>query len=135
MGSVPEDVALEDEVPELLTVAEAAEIMRCHKNTVYAQARQHFATGGAEGIVATKVGGRVYVLRRALEDRLGIKIPRIPPRNAPKGLDTGNPKPQRSTPASVDNSPPQAASPRSEQPKKAPVGYFEGFVARWRIRR
>ena len=123
------------DVPELLTVAEVAVILRCHKNTVYARIRRYFATEGVQGIPAIRVGARLYVLRQELEKELGIKILRIPPRNAPEGRDGGKPRTENSAPARRDDGLSNAAQPRSGQVKKAPVGYVERFVAQWRLRR
>ena len=125
----------DDEVPELLTVAEAAVILRCHRNTVYAQIRRYFATDGAEGIPAIRMGARVYVLRQELEKRLGIKILRVPPRNASRDRGREMPRITDAAPTRRDVGPSHATQPRSGQAKKAPVGYVDRFVAQWRLRR
>ena len=125
----------EDGVPELLTVAETAEIMRCHKNTVYAQVRLYFATGGKEGIAATKIGGRIHVIRRQLEEKLQFKIRNVPrpkksntPGNGEPHLEDPTTTPARETASGVEQS-------RSLRAGRAPVGYLGRFVAQWRIRR
>ena len=135
MGDEPGYEMSEGELPELLTVAEAAAILRCHKNTIYAQIRRWFATDGEKGIPAIRVGARVYVLRQELEKQLGVKILRIPPRNALKGRDSETLRTKNSAPKRRDDGSSHAAHPRSGKARKAPVGYIERFVAQWRIGR
>lgn len=130
-----QDEASEGDVPELLTPAEVALILRCHKNTVYARIRRNFATEGAEGIPAIWVGKRLYVRRQEFEKELGIKILRIPPQNAPEGRDGEKPWSKHSRPAQGDGGPSHTARPRSGQVRKAPAGYIERLVAQWRLRK
>lgn len=130
-----QDEASEGDVPELLTPAEVALILRCHKNTVYARIRRYFASQGTEGIPAKRVGARLYVPRQELEKELGIKILRIPPRSAPESRGGGKPRTKNSLPAHGDGGPSHTARPRSGRVRRAPIGYVERLVAQWRIRR
>ena len=125
----------DEEAPELLTVAEAAEILRCHKNTVYSQVRQYLVTDGATGIEAIKVGGQIRVLRRPLEKKLQIKIARIPPPTTPQARRAGQSQAQDSTSGRGDSEPSHAALAGSERASKAPIGYLGSLVAQWRLRR
>ena len=135
MEGLPQASTSEDEVPELLTVAEAAEIMRCHKNTVYSKIRQHFATDGAEGIEARRLGGRLYVLRRGLEKKLGIKILHIPSHQKPEGRGGKKRRIEDSGPGRGDDGLSHAARTRSDQARRAPIGHLGRIVAQWRLRR
>jgi excisionase family DNA binding protein len=60
--------------PDLLTVEEAARVLRVGRTTAYADVRRWFATDGADGLPAVRVRRQVRVLRRELEDRIGGPI-------------------------------------------------------------
>jgi excisionase family DNA binding protein len=60
--------------PDLLTVEEAARVLRVGRTTAYADVRRWFATGGADGLPAVRVRRQVRVPRRELEDRIGGPI-------------------------------------------------------------
>lgn len=52
--------------PEVLTVEEAAAILRISRNSAYALARRWLATKGAEGLPVVKLGRTLRVPRPAL---------------------------------------------------------------------
>ena len=61
--------------PDFLTLAEAALVLRVGRTAMYALARRHEATGGAEGDIAViRVGHQFRVPRAWLEDKLGAQI-------------------------------------------------------------
>lgn len=60
--------------PDVLTVEEAARILRIGRNSAYALARQWLATGGKEGLPAVRLGRCVRVPRPALEQFLGCEL-------------------------------------------------------------
>jgi Helix-turn-helix domain len=60
--------------PDLLTVEEAARVLRVARTTAYADVRRWFATGGADGLAAVRVRRQLRVPRRALEERIGGPI-------------------------------------------------------------
>ncbi len=60
-----------EDLPAVLTVEEAAKVLRIGRATAYEGVRMYLASGGAEGIPAIKVGPRtIRVPRAALLMRL-----------------------------------------------------------------
>jgi len=67
---------------DVLTVEEAAAVLRIGRNSAYALARRYRATGGAEGLPVIKLGRQLRVpataLRRLLDEGADLD-PRDPP--------------------------------------------------------
>jgi len=61
--------------PEVLTVEEAASLLRISRNAAYALARQWRATGGQSGLPCVGMGRCIRVPRAALEQMLDPKLP------------------------------------------------------------
>jgi len=61
-------------LPELLTVTEAAVVLRIGRTTAYELARRDLATDGGEGLGVIRVGGQLRVPRAALERLIGAPI-------------------------------------------------------------
>jgi hypothetical protein len=57
--------------PDLLTVTEAAAVLRIGRTASYELARRDLATGGGEGLGVVRVGGQLRVPRAALERLVG----------------------------------------------------------------
>jgi hypothetical protein len=57
--------------PDLLTVPEAAAVLRIGRTASYELARRDLATGGGEGLEVVRVGGQLRVPRAALERLVG----------------------------------------------------------------
>lgn len=57
----------ETELPEVLTVEEAADVLRISRNTAYALARRWRASGGQEGLPVVELGRSLRVPRAALQ--------------------------------------------------------------------
>jgi transposase len=55
---------------EVLTIEEAAAVLRIGRNAAYALARQWRSTGGQEGIPCIELGRTLRVPRRALQQLL-----------------------------------------------------------------
>lgn len=62
--------------PEVLTVEEAAALLRISRNSAYALARRWLATDGAEGLPVVKLGRTLRVPRPALRRILDQPGPR-----------------------------------------------------------
>jgi hypothetical protein len=60
--------------PDLLTVDEAARVMRIGRTSAYALARRYLATGAAEGLPVVRVGHLLRVPRCQLEKLVGSPI-------------------------------------------------------------
>jgi excisionase family DNA binding protein len=56
-----------DPLPEVLTVEEAAEVLRISRNTAYALARRWRDSGGQEGLPVVELGRTLRVPRAALQ--------------------------------------------------------------------
>jgi excisionase family DNA binding protein len=59
------------ELPEVLTIDEAARLLRIGRNSAYALAREWLASGGAHGLPVVKLGRSLRVPRAALQRMLG----------------------------------------------------------------
>ena len=63
--------------PEVLTVEEAAAILRIGRSSAYALARRYRATGGREGLPVIELGRHLRVprngLRRLLDARIDVR--------------------------------------------------------------
>lgn len=71
----PVDELSESSPPDLLTVAEATQILRLGRTTLYQQTSLFIATDGAQGdIPAKKFGRQTRILRAQLEEVLGGPI-------------------------------------------------------------
>lgn len=55
------------DLPEVLTIDEAARVLRIGRNNAYALAREWLATGGARGLPVVKLGRSLRVPRAALQ--------------------------------------------------------------------
>jgi excisionase family DNA binding protein len=55
-----------DELPEVLTIEEAAKVLRIGRGAAYARARQYLATDGREGLPVMRLGRSLRVPRAKL---------------------------------------------------------------------
>jgi excisionase family DNA binding protein len=74
-------------MPDLLTVMEAAGVLRVGRTTAYDQVAKYFATNGADGMPCIRVGGQLRVPRVLFEEWLGFRITVWPPLEAPDDGD------------------------------------------------
>ena len=83
-------------LPDLLTVEEAAVLLRIGRNKAYSLARQWRATNGRCGLPVVEFGHSLRVPRHALEEMLGVKFTAWP--TAP-GSGTVIPAPDEASPS------------------------------------
>jgi excisionase family DNA binding protein len=63
-----------DDLPEVLTVEEAAAVLRIGRGAAYALARRWRASGGAEGLPVIELGRTLRVPRRELDRLLQVSV-------------------------------------------------------------
>ena len=102
--------------PSLLTVEEAAAVMRIGRTKAYAMAREWRATGGASGLPVIDFGNTLRVPRHTLEQVIGAPITEIAavanhPDAEPAALDA--PEDTAPVPPSAPAGPAPQASRRS----------------------
>jgi excisionase family DNA binding protein len=62
------------EIPDVLTVAEAATVLRIGRTAAYQLARQYLATNGVQGLPVRRVGRQLRVPKDLLESWLGTAL-------------------------------------------------------------
>jgi hypothetical protein len=72
----------QNSAPDLLTVEEAAAVLRIGRTKAYAMATEYRATGGASGLPVVDLGSVLRVPRHKLEELVGAPITTIPARVA-----------------------------------------------------
>ena len=77
------------EVPDFLTVEEAARVLRIGRTAAYTQASRWLDTGGDDGLPVQRVGGLLRVPRAQFERHFGIAITVIPARYERRGSPAG----------------------------------------------
>ncbi len=82
-------------VPDLLTVEEAARVLRIGRSAAYGMAARFLASDGRDGIPAIRVGRLLRVPRAGLEQLMGTPISDIPATNA--RASAAKPQPTTST--------------------------------------
>lgn len=67
-------------VPDLLTIEEAARVLRIGRTKAYAMGQEWRATDGASGLKVSEFGGQLRVPRIWIEEQLGAPLRSIPQR-------------------------------------------------------
>ena len=65
---------VDGQLPDLLTVEEAARLIRVGRTKAYAMAQEWRATGGRSGLPVADFGHVLRVPRRALEELIGAEL-------------------------------------------------------------
>ena len=73
--------------PDVLTVEEAAAVLRISRNAAYSLAREWRASGGRAGLPCVQLGRSLRVPREALEQLLDVGGPRGPKSPRADGSD------------------------------------------------
>ena len=68
-----------DPTPDLLTIEEAARVLRIGRTKAYAMGQEYRTTNARSGMKVIEVGGQLRVPRAWLEDKLGAPVLTIPP--------------------------------------------------------
>ena len=123
------------EVPELLTIDEAARVMGISRNTAYKEAQRFRATNGKEGLEFVDAAGQMRVPRRRLEKKLRITIDHIPPPRARKAQRASQSQREISALAPAGDALPDVAPVHADRARKSPVGYVGRVIAQWRLKR
>lgn len=92
------------EVPDFLTVEEAARVLRIGRTTAYEQAHLWLDTG-REGLPVKRVGGSLRVPLAQFERHYNIRVTSIPPptlRRRPKNPSTDTHSPAQDIPRPTD---------------------------------
>jgi len=69
-------------VPDLLTIEEAARVLRIGRTKAYAMGQEWRVTDGRSGIKVSEFGGQLRVPRVWIEEQLGAPLRPIPQRSA-----------------------------------------------------
>lgn len=64
--------------PPLLTIAEAGEILRLGRTTLYDMAREYRLTNGQSGLPVRVIRGKLRVPREEFEETFGVRIQSLP---------------------------------------------------------
>ena len=108
------------EVPDVLTVEEAAEVLRIGRTLVYQLAQEWIATGGEAGFPCRRIGRLLRVPSAELADYMGGPITWPPPtRNAPV-----EPESRRERPSPR---PPRSSSKPPRTPRRCPAAIDAAF--------
>lgn len=78
---------MSEQPPDLLTIEEAARILRIGRTTAYAMGREWRVTDGRSGLKVSEFGGQLRVPRVWIEEQLGAPLRSIPKRpGRPKAI-------------------------------------------------
>lgn len=97
------------ELPDVLTVVEAAQVLRIGRTAAYQLAERYLATDGAEGMPAKRVGRQLRVPRDLLEAWVGTMLHPVETKT-PVVLDLDDARTTQASPRQ------QSRRPRKPQP-------------------
>ena len=99
------------EIPLLLTVEEAGELLRIGRTKAYAMTREWRETGGRSGLPVIDLGNVLRVPRKAIEDLIGTDLSAV---SWPSGSNGATPTPSNRPPRDSD----QATRPARSTPTR-----------------
>jgi hypothetical protein len=112
-----------DPTPDLLTIEEAARVLRIGRTKAYAMGQEYRTTNTQSGMKVIEVGGQLRVPRAWLEDKLGGPVLTIPPAPCSSNGNGIEAKPKRpaDTPQPTDEPTPSPAPTRAtkRRPRKS----------------
>lgn len=109
-----------DPVPDLLTIEEAARVLRIGRTKAYAMGQEWRATNGQSGIKVQELGGQLRVPRVWLEDELDTPVLFIPEPPAGAKHTGRNPTPAPAAPPTEPAAEPAAPLPLPATPAQPP---------------
>ena len=84
-----------DPTPDLLTIEEAARVLRIGRTKAYAMGQEYRTTNARNGMKVIEIGGQLRVPRAWLEDKLGAPVLSIPPVRRSSNGSSIEDKPER----------------------------------------
>ncbi len=102
------------DVPDFLTVEEAARVLRIGRTAAYQQAHLWLATG-SQGLPVIRVGGSLRVPRAQAEEHYNVRITAIPARQRPPGAGVGGRTPSQDIPRAGGGARKQRKMPKADQ--------------------
>jgi len=118
------------DVPDLLTVEEAARLARIGRTKAYAMTREWRETGGRSGLPVVDFGNVLRVPRQALEALIGAELTNLPSTArvpAAKEPDSTPPEPKTSAPTIATPPAPPAAKSRTRRRHTEPSTQLDLF--------
>ncbi len=108
---------MSEQPPDLLTIEEAARVLRIGRTKAYAMSQEWRVTKGESGIKVCELGGQLRVPKAWLEEQLGAPVLFVPPPPDREKRNGPTPKPDalRSEPSPTAEPTPPAKPIRSRR--------------------
>jgi len=123
------------DIPDLLTVEEAARLARIGRTKAYAMAREWRETGGRSGLPVVDFGHVLRVPRRALEALIGAELTAFPnpaaeaaPNTPIAAPEPADPQPEPQTRSQQTRPEPRATTGRSRRHHTGPSTQLDLFT-------
>lgn len=100
-----------EQPPDLLTIEEAARVLRIGRTKAYAMSQEWRVTNGESGIKVCELGGQLRVPKAWLEEQLGAPVLFVPPPPNRAKRNGHTPKPGSSTEPEPTPEAPRPAKP------------------------
>jgi hypothetical protein len=116
------------DVPELLTVEEAARLARIGRTKAYAMTREWRDTGGQSGLPVVDFGNVLRVPRRALEALIGAELTDLPNVRVPAMTDEDSTPREAQTPEHETAPAPRESTSRTRRRHREPSNQLHLFT-------